>query len=280
MDFAKVFGVRIRLKTMLIALFILLTFTLIYVLAKLRLASQFEQQVKDLFGQSKSISQHKFDVRLLDGLPPPVQLYFKHVLKIGQPFISYISLTHDGQFKPGLDKNWLNITGEQYFTTEKPGFIWKGTTWMFVARDMYIGDKGRLLVLLFSLFKVADGQGEHYNEGELQRWLVESVWFPTNLLPSERIKWTAIDSHTAQLNFKYENISFYFKVNFNGLGEIIQMSTQRFISENNRENWICRFSDYRLRSEVLIPTTGEVMWRLAKGDVSYAKFKVKTIKYN
>ena len=85
------------------------------------------------------------------------------------------------------NKDWVNIKGEQYFTTEKPGFIWKDTTRLFVARDMYIADKGRLIATLFSLYNVVDAKGENYNEGELQRWLAESVWFPTNLLPGNNL---------------------------------------------------------------------------------------------
>ena len=70
---------------------------------------------------------------------------------------------------------------------EKPGFIWKGTTSMFVARDMYISGKGRLVVSLLSLYKIMDAKGENYNQGELLRWLGESVLYPTNLLPDERL---------------------------------------------------------------------------------------------
>ncbi len=44
-----------------------------------------------------------------------------------------------------MPANNFNIKGEQYATTEKPGFIWKGATSMFIASDMYIADKGRLV---------------------------------------------------------------------------------------------------------------------------------------
>ncbi len=80
-----------------------------------------------------------------------------------------------GQFKTGIDKSWIKIKGEQYATTEKPGFIWKGTTSMFTARDMYIDKKGRLIVSIFSLINVVKCQGEQYDQGELLRWLGESV---------------------------------------------------------------------------------------------------------
>ena len=93
-----------------------------------------------------------------------MQLYFKHVLKEGQPYISYLRMTHDGQFKSSEKKDWVDIEGEEYFAAEKPGFIWKGKTSMFTARDMYIADKGRLVVSLFSVLNIVNAQGEQYKQ--------------------------------------------------------------------------------------------------------------------
>ena len=167
---------------------------LIFLIGKINLANKFNKEVAQLFAELKNISAKTFTYKQLEGLPEPVQRYFKHVLKERQPYISYVRLTHDGQFKTDLRKEYVNITGEQYFTTEKPGFIWKGITSMFVARDMYIADEGRLIATILSTINVADVHGkQQYNESELLRWLAESIWFPTNLLPSERLKWSVID---------------------------------------------------------------------------------------
>lgn len=155
-----------------------------------------------------------------------MQRYFNRVLKESQPYISYASITHDGQFKTRVDKAWVNRQGEQYATTEKPGFIWKGTTALFTARDMYMGDKGRLVVSLFSLIKVVDGQGEAYDQGELLRWLGESVLYPTNLLPSQRLQWSPIDTQSAKLTLQYRNLSLFYLVIFNNAGEITQLETK------------------------------------------------------
>ena len=256
----------------------LLTVTLI--VARVSSSFQFKREVELLFSQSKYISGKIFTYEQLSGLPEPVQRYFRHVLKDGQPYISYVRLTHDGQFKAGLDKDWTNIEGEQYFTTEKPGFIWKGKTSVFTARDMYVADKGRLIVTLFSLYNIVDGSGENFNEGELQRWLAESVWFPTNLLPNERNQWSLIDANSAKLSFKYRAVSFSYIVSFNEVGEIVQMETRRFIGEENREAWLCKMADYKEINGVIVPTRAEVIWKLERGEVSYAKFKVKKIEYD
>ncbi len=131
---------------------------IILIIGKVNLANRFNNEVKKLFSNSKNISEKKFSYKDLINLPEPVQRYFKHVLKDGQPYISYARLRHTGQFKTRQDKDWVNIEGEQYFTTETPGFIWKGTTSMFTARDMYITDTGRLVVSLFSVYNIVDGK--------------------------------------------------------------------------------------------------------------------------
>ncbi len=265
---------------MIIALLIVVTLVLILIGGRLFQSFQFKSEIAELFSQSKNISVNLFKYEQLSGLPEPVQRYFRHVLKDGQPYISYVRLTHNGQFRAGLDKDFTNIEGEQYFTAEKPGFIWKGTTSMFAARDMYLSDKGRLVVSLFSLYNIVDGSGENFNEGELQRWLAESVWFPTNLLPNERNQWSAIDANSAKLSFKYRAVSFAYIVTFNEVGEITQMETQRFMGEENREPWLCKPADYQETNGVIIPMKAEVIWKLEKGEVSYAKFNVKKIEYD
>ncbi|CAN5788074.1 hypothetical protein BH11BAC3_BH11BAC3_41300 [soil metagenome] len=162
---------------------------LTFLTGKINLSIKFNRQVKQLFAESKNISDKIFSHQQLENLPPPVQLYFKHVLKEGQPYLSYIRLKHDGQFKTSIKKDWVTIKGEQYFTTEKSGFIWKGTTSMFIARDMYLASEGRLIATILSTINVADIHGKkEYDQGELLRWLSESIWFPTNLLPAENLQ--------------------------------------------------------------------------------------------
>jgi hypothetical protein len=250
------------------------------IIGKINLSIQFNKRVAELFSLSKNGSGQSFKQEQILGLPEPVQRYFKHVLKEGQPFIGYIRFSHDGQFKPGLDKDWVNIKGEQYVSIEKPGFIWKGTTTMFTARDMYIADKGRLIVSLFSIINIVDGKGEHYNQGELIRWLGESVLYPTNLLPGERLRWSAIDKQSATLTFNYNGLSLFYIVTFDDVGEIIQLETKRYMDEKNLETWIIKLADYKEMNGVTVPTSTEVLWRLEKGDFSYAKFIIKKIEYN
>jgi hypothetical protein len=244
------------------------------------LKGRFERQSKLLLNGTKDISSQTFQYGQLTGLPAPVQRYFKYVLKEGQSYLSSIRLTHNGEFKTGFNKDWIKITGEHYATTEKPGFIWKGRTTMFTAQDMFVQDKGRLVVSLFSLYNIVDATGEKYDQGELLRWLGESVLYPTNMLPSDRLKWFAIDDTHARLEFKYNGIALFFILTFDEIGGVTQMETKRYMDDIHLETWIINPTHYKKMSDVIIPCRFEVLWRLKKGDFSYAKFNIQTVSFN
>ncbi len=264
---------------MILLLIIIGVLLLVILLGKITMYLKFKNQVKLLYSNALNVSDKIYTSSQLDGLPETVQRYFKYVLKDGMPHISSVRLKHNGVFKTNLKSGFIKITGKQYFSVQKPQFIWKGTTLFFTARDSFIADNGNLKVSLFNIFTVVDGRGSEINEGELQRWLAESVWFPTNLLPSENITWIAIDENSAKLSFRYKEISFDFIVTFNTAGQIVTMETQRFMT-NKREPWLCKMENYKVINEVKIPFSAEVIWKLKTGDFSYAKFKVTAIQYN
>ena len=240
---------------------------------------QYTNEIKTLFSNAKS--EHKvFRYSQLERLPEPVQQYFKLVLPEGQPNIRYVRLKHDGRFKTDLKKDWVAIKGEQYFTAGTPGFIWIGKTNLFTARDMFLMGKGGLQVKLFSLLKVADGKGAKFDQGELLRWLGESTWFPTNLLPSENLAWSAIDNTSAKLTYTFNQLTVSYIVNFNDLGEITTMETERYMGEENLEKWLGEFSDYQQINGIKIPTKAKGSWVLNSKAYPYADFKIQKIEYD
>lgn len=252
----------------------------ILIAGRIHLSVQFAKQVKSLYSSTGELQTGKFRYSQLEGLPDPVQRYFRHVLKEGQQYTSFARIRHSGTFKTGLDRGWVTIRGEQYYTVKKPGFIWKGETSMFTARDMFINNKGSLKVQLFSLLTIVDAQGPAYDQGELLRWLGECVWFPTALLPSEYISWTAIDSSAAMLNMNYNGLTVYYKVTFNEKDEISTMETKRYMDGNRLEAWIGTPSDYREINSTVIPVKIEGAWKLDTGYFAYARFILEDIDYN
>lgn len=253
---------------------------LVFFCGRLNLYLRFSGDVTRLVANAADVSANKFSYRQLEGLPQPVQQYFRHVLRPGQSYISSVHLLHNGLFKTDLKKGWVSISGEEYFTAHRPGFVWKGKTATFTARDMFVDGKGQLVVHLFSLFQIQDSQGPQFNRGELMRWLGESVCFPTNLLPSKNLRWYPIDERSARMEYSYDSMLISFMVTFNTNHEIQQMTAMRNMGEGPRQKWVTRLSDYQLRDGIRIPTVLEAAWDLPEGYFPYARFVITEIQYN
>ncbi len=65
-------------------------------------ARQVRRDVADLFALAEADPAPTYDPAQLTDLPAPVQRYFRHVLKPGQPYLRTVRLRHDGQFKTDL----------------------------------------------------------------------------------------------------------------------------------------------------------------------------------
>ncbi|MEP6931151.1 MAG: DUF6544 family protein, partial [Flavobacterium sp.] len=93
---------------------------LVVFLGKITMSLKFKNQVKVLYANALNVSDQIYTVNQLNGLPEPVQRYFKYVLKEGMPYISLVKLQHKGLFKTNLKKAFITITGKQYFSVQKP----------------------------------------------------------------------------------------------------------------------------------------------------------------
>jgi hypothetical protein len=238
------------------------------------------QEVKALFTAAPHHSDKKFTASMTEGLPHPVKQYLLHVLPENYRFINTVRLQHNGKFKTGVGKDWTSITGEQYFTATVPGFVWRGNTSLFTAKDMYIENRGRLVVKLFSLIKVVDEKGPHIDQGELLRWLGESVWFPTNLLPSVNLSWDSLGQNKARMTFQHDNGEIYYDVFFNDNHEITRLETERYMEKNRKEKWFGELSEYRRINGIKVPTRIKASWDLKEGVHQYADFRIQQIEYD
>jgi hypothetical protein len=73
------------------------------------------------------------DLRELDGLPAPVQRYFRVALKEGQPMVAGVRVRHEGTFTMGeTTDHWKPFTSDQKVVTQRPGFDWDGRVAMIV----------------------------------------------------------------------------------------------------------------------------------------------------
>ncbi len=86
-------------------------------------ATQLESGSVDARGRLPSAA--RFDAHEVEGLPAPVQRYFRTVLTDGQPIIASASIEMTGTMNMSATaEQWKPVTLQQRVVTRKPGFLW------------------------------------------------------------------------------------------------------------------------------------------------------------
>jgi hypothetical protein len=211
----------------------------------------------------------------LDGLPAPVQRYFRLVLPERQPIIATTTLAVSGTFNlSATGQRWRPFTSTQRVATQRPGFVWDARIAMLPGLpvhvvDGYVQGQGVLHAALLGLVTVAElrGGGE-IARGELMRWLAEAAWYPTALLPSQGVRWQAVDEHSADATVVDGALSLTMRFHFDAAGHIVSawsagrgaVSGRGAARTTVMMPWEGRWADYQRRNGLLLPMQGEAAW--------------------
>jgi hypothetical protein len=240
-----------------------------------------------LTGGRQATTPKNYDSKELEGLPDPVQRYFQAVLKDGQPIVAAVNLSQQGLFNMSETKaKWSPFTATQFVTTQRPGFDWDARIQMATGvsafvHDAYMLGEGSLHVSLLGLFTVADVRGTpEAAQGELLRFFAEMPWYPTALLPSQGVRWEAIDNTSARATVTdgATTVSLVFRFNPDGTIETMRAEA-RYRDKLTAMPWSGRFWNYSTCNGMLIPLEGEVGWEYPDGIRLYYKGKVTEINY-
>jgi hypothetical protein len=230
------------------------------------------------------------DFRELEGVPAPVQRYFRVMLEDGQPVVSGVRVRHTGTFNMGeTTDQWKPFTSDQKVVTQRPGFDWDGRVAMMPGvpvrvHDAYVAGEGVLHASLLGLFPVVDLRGtDDVAEGELMRFFAEAAWYPTALLPSQGVRWEAVDDRSAYATLTEGDISITMLFTFNeqGLIETVRAEARgRTVGDKVVPTpWQGRFWNYQERGGMRVPLDGEVAWMLPEGAKPYWRGRITEIAY-
>ena len=172
-------------------------------------------------------SPPRYDSRELEGLPAPVQRYFRAALTDGQPLVTAATIDITGSFNlSATGEQWKPFTSTQKVVTCRPGFLWDARIAMLPGLtvrvvDSYIAGQGLLRAAVLGLFTVADirGGGE-IARGEFMRFFAEAAWYPTALLPSQGVRWAAVDDTSANASIVDGPLTLTLLFRFNDAGLI------------------------------------------------------------
>ena len=232
----------------------------------------------------------RFHLRDLQGLPAPVHRYFRAVLKEDQPVIAAVVIDMAGSFNLSMTaEHWKPFTSRQRVVTARPGFLWDARISMapgLVTRvvDSYIAGEGLLRAAVLGLFPVATAQGGgEIARGEFMRFVAEAAWYPTALLPSQGVRWEAVDACSATASLADGDVALTLLFRFNDAGLIDSVCAEarggRVGDKVVMMPWECRLSDYRVHGAMTLPFTGEAAWIRPEGRRPYFRGTITSLKH-
>ena len=234
-----------------------------------------------------SVGQDQLRARW-NALPEPIRRHLQYAVREDAPALRTARLQHDGFFRTSPSQAWWEITGEQYFTTARPGFVWHARVrpwpllWIEV-RDALLHERGNMLVKFLSAIPLADASGSEIDQGATLRWLAESAWFPY-ALAADCIHWTPIDDRSARATVRYEGPPASAILQVDDEGKLVRLRAERYQDLGGGKSalrpWTGEYRDYREIDGFRVPTSVEVGWELESGPFSYARFRVLTLHYN
>jgi hypothetical protein len=234
----------------------------------------------------QSIQPQTYDPKEIEGLPAPVQRFFRAVLKDGQPIVTAVNLAQQGQINMSeTAAKWCPFTATQFVMTQRPGFDWDARIQMApglnaFVHDAYVLGAGNLYVSLVGLFTMADLHGSPSTaQGELLRYFAEMPWYPTALLPSQGIHWEAIDDTSARGTLTDGDTTVSLVFRFSPEGTIATIRAEARDRGLVATPWEGRFWRYALRDGMQIPLEGEVAWHPSEGVWPYWRGQVTELSY-
>src|ERR687893_611817 len=230
------------------------------------------------------------DFRELEGLPAPVERYFRLALKEKQPMVAGVRVQHRGTFNMGeTTDQWKSFTSDQEVVTQRPGFDWDARVALIQGvpvrvHDAYVAGEGILHASLLGLFSVVNMRGGgDVAEGELMRFFAEAAWYPTALLPSQGVRWEAKDDRSAHATFEEGDISLTMLFTFDeeGLIDTVRAEARgRAVGDEIVPTpWQGRFWNYEERGGMRVPLDGEVAWLLPEDEKPYWRGHITELNY-
>ena len=166
--------------------------------------------------------------RELDGLPPPVQRFFRSVLRDDAPMITAATVQHIGTFN--------------------------------------MSDSGGGVA-----------------QGELMRFVAEASWYPTALLPSQGVRWQAVDETSAKATLSDGPITLTLLFRFGADGTIASIRAEargRTVQGQVIPTpWEGVWSRYAERDGLRVPLAGEVAWLTPEGRKPYWRGTITALTY-
>jgi hypothetical protein len=255
-----------------------------------------------------------------EDLPQPVRRYFMRIvsqqevptsLRTEPQAYAKIRPVRSLEFKQEgvilMNGIWLPFTARQLVSThaKQPGFVWEASVssgpegswgrWLLPkiqVVDAWTSGQGHLKASLFGVFPVVSAPEKQHEEkllaGEMLRWLAETIWVPTVLMPGQGVvHWRPISDDKALVELtdpvtgKVVDVTTY----FDNDGWLTKVECLRHRAVGNDfvlTPWVGLFSNYEFVPGIglWIPSHAECGWILDNKQELYFKADNLDLQYH
>lgn len=257
-------------------------------LAQLVFDKKIANEITQIYTSSAGLENSKVTAEQLAELPTPVAKWLKVSGVVGKEKSHTVWLKQKAKMKMKPEQeSWNEATAEQVFSIQEPSFVWKVNMNMspfikIAGRDRFVEGKGEMLIKIFSMINIVNAQGSKMDEGTMQRYLGEIVWFPSAAL-SPFISWETIDSLTAKASMEYKGTKGSGIFYYNEKGDFVKYSALRYKGNEpdaKRHEWVIDVNEHALVNGVKVPVKMTATWKLDEGDWTWLEMEISDIKYN
>lgn len=213
----------------------------------------------------------------IEGLPRPVQQYFRHCRFLGTPKMAYMKAELNHVDFVMSDTKTIKIDYKQYNLVEKPerfALISSSLSGIpFEGLDSYENGKGSMRGMLAKVIPLFDQRGENMDRACLVTWLAECLMVPGAAL-QDFVKWEPMDDTNVRASITWEGINAEGVFTFDASGKLLSFRTGDRVAVDMEGNeteadWSAYFRDYRSVNGILQPKAIQAVWHYEKGDCIY-----------
>lgn len=219
-------------------------------------------------------------VPLPDGLPAPVERFYRQVYGDRIPLITSAVLSGRGTLRPVMmfpafpsRFRFTHNAGQDYRHYLEITMFGQP---LIKGNEHFLDGKGHL-----DLGPIGISEGAHVDQaGNLGLW-AESVWLPAILLTDPRVRWEAVDDVTALMVVPFGDEEEHLVMRFDpdtGMLRFLEAMRYRDSVEQGKILWICEALDWQTIDSYTLPAVGRITW--FDHGAAWAIFNVEDVVYN
>jgi len=276
------------LRFLLILIGIIVSFLSLALIVTVQVRRSVKKGIRTLREMSIGSTSHVSIEGALQACPESVKKYLRRAIGDNKRMIHFASIKQIGEFRTSPDGDWSPSRADGHYLATKPGFIWKARFGGSIIPSKIawlelLDGKGFGSVKFLGLFTLLNPSGHEADTSLLTRYLMEAMWFPTALIPTNLLSWREIDSHRAEAILRYGSIHVSAIFVFNDEYDVIEIITEDkyrdFRSSFEKAKFTLTCSSHATNDGMRIPMKVEFVWNLPSGDFSYGKYSITSIQY-